>query len=256
MLSEEQIARLLSARDESQGLTAPERDRIRRVLEQRTADSLDDRASVPVVPADVTSHGPMDPLRERTTSPHTRTRTAFVVSAAACVLALIAVFVTFNRSDDGPEVATGPADTSAASPAQPAPTPTADPRVEGAAAGAAFCAGPLAELTSALADWNGVANWSHLTDARNPEPHLPDRVRAVLGGLTEVVPDISTAARIEAVDSIQAAEGGFTPALRSQAEDVLSEALVFVRETIEADLAAGFVRFADCDPEGLEAPGS
>ena len=251
MLTEEQIAELMRSIERPHTLRTDERARIQRALEEfDPADAGDEASGVePIDPATAPA-----PVIELSTSsgvggPPRRRVPAMLV--AAVVALVIGVTLTIMQAGDDTPVRTADQPDSAT-------VEPADRDASTLAAGVAFCSGPFSDLAAAIAGWDGITNWSFLTDPRNPEPHLPTRTYEMLDALEALVDDPGLdRARSELdaalADADQAA--GFTPEIRSRAAEALTSVVDSVRAVIESDRVGGSQRFATCDLSSFSAEG-
>jgi len=230
MLSEDQISQMLNSIETDHTMSDAERSRIQNVLAERLEQPrrqnvVSEGARAPVLDLPLTSRPPKQPLWARP---------LIATIALAVVLAIGALTTLKNQqvvTAGQPETAT---------------TTTVNHAAE---AGQAFCAGPFLDFSEAIFIWDGIRNWSFLTDARNPEPHLPSLALTTLDQLMLLRSDpalIEASTTLE--QAIAAAESqGLTPENRSQMETALSTAVGAVATILQDDLDRGSNRFASCD---------
>ena len=251
MLTEEQIAELMRTIERPHTLRADERARIQRALEEFDPADTDAEAFGLERIAPTTEPAPVIDLSTPGGVGSARRRHVPVLLVAAAVALIVGVVLTVTQAGDDTPVRT--ADQPEAATVEPALLDAS-----ALAAGEAFCSGPFSDLASAIAGWDGITNWSFLTDPRNPEPHLPTRTYEMLDALEALVDDPALdRARSELdvalADADQAA--GFTPEIRSRVAEALTSVVDSVRAVIETDRGRGSKRFATCDLSSLVADG-
>ena len=251
MLNEDRIAELMRSNERPHTMLDDERARIRDVVDQGEELAFEDQVG-PLV--DVSADAPASNRR--------RSRPALLLAAAVTVL-IASLALTQIGNDERPvlTVADAPETQTETQAERPAPTalPTPDPFLIGLEAGTAFCAGPFTDLANAIAGWDGITNWSYLTDSRNPEPHIPALSSVVLDELESIVdPDelkVSRAALEQTLNLITSQPAGITPDIRGAVADTLTTFVDAVRAAIEADLEAGYGRFDTCNLATFTADG-
>jgi hypothetical protein len=254
MLSEHEIAELLRANQRDHPLADGERERIRAVL--FAADARSESVDVAID----------DGVADVAVTPETgqqRPRRTGLLLAAAALLVVVGVWTALLGSEDQSlTTVAGPTgtETPVAGDLLPAPTPepTVDPRSLDLGEGRELCAGPFAAFSRGIAAWDGIENWSYLTDPRDPEPHLPALAIDLIDGLDTILGETSlTPARTEIEAAIEESEQfeGFTPEIRIRMVDALTAVVADSRDAIEADVDAGFLRLSTCDLSTFRAKG-
>lgn len=108
-------------------------------------------------------------------------------------------------------------------------------------AGEAFCRDYAAPLAAAVDTWDGVENWSYLTDSRQPEPDLINLAKVALISLERIAPNERTATALAYLNAARTTEKAepwtglnlsFTRAERKAQRDAVDTALSAQNDTI------------------------